>query len=931
MANARYSIGIDLGTTNSALAFVPLDGAAATEVLAIAQWRSATASTEAATLPSFLYLPEEGGAAETAGDGSAHGPWIVGLLARQRAAEAPGRVVHSAKSWLCHHAADRTQPFLPWGSDEIAAPRKISPVRAQALILNALMQAWDRRFAAAGADFRFAAQEITVTVPASFDIVAQRLTLAAAAEAGYPAGVRLLEEPQAAFYRWLEQHDAAHDLWQRLALADGALAHILVVDVGGGTSDFSLFALQRSQADSVPAIRRIAVSDHILLGGDNMDLALAHRVEPRLTSAGGTLTPGQWQALVARCRDLKEATLGSDGPADETFSLAIAGRGAGLVAGAVSAQINRGEVTAAVLDGFFPACDAAERPRQVMGALREWGLPFAADSAITRHLAGFLGDRPPVDALLCNGGALAPMAMRRRLVEEIGKWQGGRAPLLLENAELDLAVARGAARFGKILRGKADRIAAGAARALFLAAHRPPAEGREQSAVPALLCILPQDAGAEECFAIAAPGLALRLNQPVRFEVYSSTRHADCPAGQVIDWNPRDFQRLPPLETVATVAGAAARTLPVTLTSTLTELGLLQVTCHSAEPAIDQSWPLDFNLRPLEQAEAGAAPAGTAAPAIGVAPAALTAARERIKASFAAPAGRAEKLTATRLLSALEKTLGLPKAQWSAGLIRALWTALDARMDARATSVEHEETWLILAGFLLRPGFGVALDAARIDALWRLRAAGLCFAGKRIALQEYILWRRVAGGLSRERQEQILAGEIDKIRRQAAPPAELVRLVGALERLDPALKAELIGRFLETARALIAAGKAAEPWLSALGLLLNRTPLYAGPETVVAPDLVERAFETFRPLDWAEPALAELATLFLRAARAVDNRSLDVPKALRLKIARKLEQSGVAPMRTAKLKEIIPLDRAERQGLYGEALPPGLLLREAPR
>ncbi|MFZ1416084.1 MAG: Hsp70 family protein [Defluviicoccus sp.] len=930
MAHARYSIGIDLGTTNSALAFVPLDGDAPTEVLAIPQWHSPTAAAAALTLPSFLYLPEDGGAAELTGAGSDRGQWIVGALARRRAAETPGRVAHSAKSWLCHHAADRTQPFLPWGSDEIAPGRKISPVRAQALILNALMQAWDRRFAAAGGDFRFEAQAITVTVPASFDVVAQRLTLAAAAEAGYPASVRLLEEPQAAFYRWLEGHDAGRALWPRLADGNAETAHVLVVDVGGGTSDFSLFALQRAATGSgVPAICRIAVSDHILLGGDNMDLALAHVVEPRLGDAGGKLDSAQWNALVARCRDLKETVLGSEGRPDETYSLAIAGRGAGLIAGALSAQVTRGEISAAVLDGFFPACDAAERPRQVMGALREWGLPFAADSAITRHLADFLKNRQQVDALLCNGGALAPMALRRRLVEEIGKWQRGHAPQLLENAEPDLAVARGAARFGKILLSKADRIAAGAARAIFLAAHRPPAEGKEREAVPTLLCILPQDAEPEQRFAIAAPGLALRLNQQVRFEAYSSTRHADCVAGSVIDWNPRDFHRLPPLEAVAKVAGAAVRTLPVTLASTMTELGLVQVTCHSAEPSMEQSWPLEFNLRPLEQAGEGRPAPSTPEPAIGVPPAALAAAREYVKASFAAPAGRRDKLTATRLLTGLEKVVGLPKGQWSAGLIRALWPALEARMNARATSVEHEETWLILAGFLLRPGFGVALDEARIDALWRLRTAGLCFPGKRIALQAYILWRRVAGGLSRERQEQLLASEMEKLRRQTAPPAELVRLAGALERLNPALKAELIGRFLENARALIAEGKASEPWLTALGLLLNRTPLYAGPETVVAPELVEQAFDAFRSFDWSAPALAELATLFLHAARAVENRSLDVPKSLRLKIARKLEQSGVAPLRTAKLKEVIPLDRAERQSLYGEALPPGLLLRDA--
>jgi hypothetical protein len=247
-------------------------------------------------------------------------------------------------------------------------------------------------------------------------------------------------------------------------------------------------------------------------------------------------------------------------------------------------------------------------------------------------------------------------------------------------------------------------------------------------------------------------------------------------------------------------------------------------------------------------------------------------------------------------------------------------------MPCRRTSIEHEEAWLILAGFLLRPGFGAPLDEARIDGVWKLRDAGLCFPGKRVKLQEYILWRRLAGGLTRERQEKILAPEMGRIRSQSNLPPELVRLAGALERLGPETKTELVDRFVDLAVDLAGAGKHCAPYLAALGLLLNRAPLYAGPETVVSPELVERAYESFDRFDWKNPELAELQTLFLRAARVVDNRSLDVAKPLRKRIASKLEKAGVTPLKTAKVREAMPIERSERLGLYGEALPPGLIL-----
>jgi molecular chaperone DnaK (HSP70) len=321
---ARFAIGIDLGTTNSALAFAPLVGEGTPEVLLVPQWEGLASLTEKPTLPSFLYLPEEAVAAHLRGEEVGAGQWIVGLLARMKASEAPGRVVHSAKSWLCHHAADRSAPFLPWGSTVLAREQKISPVRASALILNYLRGIWNSRFAQAG--FAFDDQDITVTVPASFDAAAQRLTITAAEEAGFPGDVRLLEEPQAAFYCWLESHDPARELWQRPDNGDAGLRHVLVIDIGGGTSDFSIFEIRLNEQTPDPDIRRVAVSEHTLLGGDNIDLAVAHFLEPRLAGADGRLSGPQWDLLVAACRHLKEHALAGTRPPDERFVVALAGR-----------------------------------------------------------------------------------------------------------------------------------------------------------------------------------------------------------------------------------------------------------------------------------------------------------------------------------------------------------------------------------------------------------------------------------------------------------------------------------------------------------------------------------------------------------------------------------------------------------------------------
>jgi molecular chaperone DnaK (HSP70) len=934
MTRARFSIGIDLGTTNCALAFVPLDGDARSEILPIPQWDLPTVMADASTLPSFLYLPEEAVVTQLQGKKSGEGVWVIGRLARTRAAETPGRVAHSAKSWLCHHAADRSAPFLPWGSTEIANERKISPVRASALILSHLRDAWNDRFADAGADFAFDSQIITVTVPASFDAAAQRLTLAAAQEAGFPETVRLLEEPQAAFYHWLEQHDPVKSVWDGSSKHNAEPHHVLVVDIGGGTSDFSLFEFRPHAASGGPRIKRIAVSNHILLGGDNIDLAIAHRVESQLVNPGEELSGGQWGYLVARCRDVKERALSSTGPADEAFAVVMPGRGSSLIAGARSAHLSRADIEALVLDGFFPECDAKETPLKMRAALGEWGLPYAADPAITRHLADFLKGRPAVDAVLFNGGSLNPGPLRQRIGREIGKWQARSPPVVLENPEPDLAVARGAARFGKIVHTGGQRIDAGAAHAIFLEAHRARVSEADGEAEPSLVCILPRDASSEVTFEIADLALELRINRPVRFRTYYSTRNATRKAGDVIDWNDQDFRALPPLETVAqgavSVGAPTDDTVPVSLTVRLNELGLLQVSCVSADSDIRHTWPLEFNLRPHEKSdpnEPGSKTPIDAEPE--VAADALNASRRRIESLFKQPLSKRDKLTAGRLIKSLETILGVPKAKWNLVLVRSLWSSLEKCMACRRNSVEHEEAWLILAGFLLRPGFGAAMDDVRIDSLWTLRETGLSFPGKMVKLQEHILWRRVAGGLSRERQESILAPEIGKLRRQASPSPELVLLAGALERIGREAKTELVNLFIDAASAHAEEKKHYAHFLAALGLLLNRTPLYAGPETVVSPDLVEQAFEAFSKFDWTGPKAVELQALFLRAARVVNHRALDVPQSVRNRIAQKLEKADVPSSKTLPLKQYMTMDRSERVSLFGESLPPGLIMREA--
>ena len=589
--SARFVVGIDLGTTNTAVAFATIsDDPAATPTVSTFAIPQLVAPGEVApqpTLPSFLYLPgPELPAAATALPWGSPG-WVVGQLAKTRGAEVPARLVSSAKSWLCHGGVDRTAPILPpaipdGGADDLT---RVSPVEAAARYLGHVRAAWDQRYAAEGAPLH--EQEIFVTVPASFDAVARELTMRAATEAGLPH-VTLLEEPQAAFYAWLAKRG---DAWRKeLTVGDT----VLVCDVGGGTTDFSLIAAVDSGGSL--ALERVAVGDHILLGGDNMDLALAYRVRQRLEAEGHTIDSWQMAALVHASRGAKEILLGGGA---ETAPVTLMGRGSKLIGGSIRAEVTRTEVEALLVDGFFPMVEADARPeRGRRTALRTLGLPYAADAAVTRHLAAFVGAHRKATAVLFNGGVMKAKLLQRRIIETLDGWSDSPEDdlKLLSGTDLDLAVAEGAAYYGLVRRGKGVRIRGGTARAYYL--------GIESSApaVPGMspplraLCVAPfgMEEGTE--LVIDAPELGLVIGEPVEFRFLTSSTRRDDAAGSFIDATPAvGLTELAPVEATLPSEGAVGELVPVSLRAHLDEVGTLQLSCVERDKGLQHK--LAYNLR----------------------------------------------------------------------------------------------------------------------------------------------------------------------------------------------------------------------------------------------------------------------------------------------------------------------------------------------
>ena len=591
-----YTIGVDLGTTHCAVAAVDHDLSEgeeiALEVLRVPQ-SVAPGEVEARDLlPSFLYLPHESElpAGATALPWSPTPAHLVGELARRLGSKSPSRLVSSAKSWLSHPGVDRRGAILP--NDAPEEERRLSPVDASVQYLAHLREAWDQ----AHPEAPFAAQEVVLTVPASFDPAARELTAEAAASAGY-RNLTLLEEPQAALYSWVQSTGAG---WrERLSVGDV----ILVVDVGGGTTDFSLIAVQ--ERGGALGLERIAVGDHILLGGDNMDLALAYAVKAKLEGEGKRVEDWQVRGIVQGCRQAKEALLAG---AAETVPIVVPSRGRRLVGGSLRTELTRAEVEAVVLDGFFPIVGADERPSaRARGALTQLGLPYAQDAGVTRHLAAFLARhaeggasfRHPT-ALLWNGGVLKAPAIAERLTEVVRQWLAqDRAPAarLLEGPDLDRAVARGAAYYGYARRGGGVRIRGGLARAYYVGVET------AQPAVPGMappvhaLCVAPFGLEEGQEAAPLPQELGLVVGEPVRFRFFGSSVRRDDVSGTVLQrWSDDELVELGAIEaTLPADDRPAGDIVPVRLGARVTEVGTLVLEARPREG--ERRWNVELSLR----------------------------------------------------------------------------------------------------------------------------------------------------------------------------------------------------------------------------------------------------------------------------------------------------------------------------------------------
>jgi molecular chaperone DnaK (HSP70) len=956
-----YIVGIDLGTTHTVVAYAALTptqggkkalAAGEIRLFEIAQLVAPGEVAALPLLPSCRYHAAEGELAASAlqlpwpdEDEAGLAPVVIGELARQLGAQVPGRLVASAKSWLSHAAVDRLAPILPWGAP--AEVPKVSPVEASASYLRYVRKAWNARFPGSPLE----QQELVLTVPASFDEGARALTLSAARQAGLPT-LRLLEEPQAVFYDWLLRHRS------RLADELAQTRLVLVCDVGGGTTDLSLIKVELVGGE--PRLTRIAVGHHLMLGGDNMDLALAHAVEARLAgeavqAAAAPLSASRLAQLMDRCRAAKELLLAAHAP--EQTAVTLLGSGARLVGGSRSVMLARQDVERLIVDGFFPEVGPDAQVGQARSGIVAFGLPYARDPAITRHIADFLrqqGSALP-DTVLLNGGVFRADALVRRLMHTLGAWRG--APLrLLHNDNPDVAVARGAVAYALSQHGLAPRIGGGSARSYFLRL-----DDSKDAAQARGICLLPRGSEPGQEVLLKDRSFALRLGQPVRFQLFSAVTdaadQAPVRAGELVRLDQGAFVRLPPIVMALKAEPGAAtdgspvpgrQDMAVQLAASLTEVGTLEVHCVSLVDA-RQRWRLEFDLR---QQDASAAPAEEGdAPEDWRLAARMGEAIDKIDRIFGTHKQQVSLRDVTQLRAQLERLLG-DRAQWTTPVLRQLFDALWLRARGRRRSAEHERVWLNLAGFSLRPGFGDPLDDWRVQQLWTLFAPGVQQGGdKQVCAEWWTLWRRVAGGLAVPEQLRLLddfafnlqineegADDLASTQPVKGSHGDMLRLGASLERIPAAYKAEigdwLLGRLQAAtvaATASAASRQGASPdtagdslTLWALGRIGARQPFYGSPHDVVPAEKVASWLQTLLALDWKRLDAAAFAAVSL--ARVTDDRARDLPPALRAHIMARLAAVNAPAFWIDMVRQRVELDAATERRVVGESLPPGLKL-----
>lgn len=905
----RYIIGVDLGTTNSCVSFVDThDPKLAIQPFRIPQMDVLGHIETLPSLPSFCYS----GADQKMPWGKKTG-YVVGAFARQEGAKTPTKLVESAKSWLCHTAVNRHDKLLP---HEAANPSdRISPVEASARYLLHLRQAWNHLKAKGQDDAIFEEQDIMLTVPASFDETARALTVEAAKHAGIKQ-LTLLEEPQAAFYSWLAQNEKT---WNETFKAG---EYILVCDVGGGTTDFSLIEVTGS--DGALSLQRMAVGDHLLLGGDNMDVAVARLVEQRIFAGDNReLSINQWLQLKHQAREAKE-TLLDDDAVHEMHRFLLQGTGAKIVAQTLSADIGRQELQEQLVGGFFPVMEWEEAVKlQRSAGVKTMGLPYEAEPAITKHLAGFLShaaDRPIApDYILFNGGTMKPAIFREAVLNSLQRWFPDKQVTVLSSYHLDLAVCRGAAYYGRVRRGLGVRIGGGSARGYYLGVDTVDASGVKEAKA---MTLLPR--GSEEGASYEPEQIfMLRPNVPVSFTIYTSHVRLHDAAGTLLAIDPNEMQPLPPIQTVLRFGKASQegdRLIPVRLGIRLSEIGTIELWLQAQETS--HRWNLEFQLRTSDGKEQTS---GMTTKDETFDSAFLEAAKEKISVAFS-PMAKTDLL-----MEYLEECLGLPRREWSPSILRGLWETTRNAAAQRKSLQATETRWWNLAGFLLRPGFGYPLDDFRLKEVWKIVLADLKTPLHTEAeVQRWICLRRIAGGLNRGQQAQVAAelwpqlidkqtGKIVlKGKAETYQYTEKLRAAASMELVDPSLKVKLGNAIL--ARIAKETPLPVEFW--ALGRLGARHLFHGSAAHVVNREIAaEWATKLLKLNERTEQWLFAIGHI----ARKTDQRELNLSP----DVVKQILQMGDEESKQLKtfLTDAVPFTQNEQDRVFGEQLPAGLMLQ----
>ena len=903
----RYVIGIDLGTTQCALSYCDLkDKNLKIKNLPITQLVNDSMIDDLPTLPSNIYLVEENRVLKRPEWMERPGK-IIGNYAKELGSQVPGRYVHSSKSWLCHPRAERHSPILPWQSE--ITDKKISPVDAACEYLTYLKNLWDAKIGIESEDSLFEKQKVIVTVPASFDPSARNLTLEAIEKAGIK-NYSLIEEPQAAFYDYLQRNPTT--MVSELKGVDT----VLVIDVGGGTTDFSLIGVNWVKDGNHAEFTRLAVGPHLLIGGDNLDLALARNAESFFNNKGKRLNSKQWLSLLAQSRTQKEKILSDESIGKIDFS--ITGSGSGVLSGSARVQIEAKKLKQILIDGFFPLVDSNEYPdeSEALG-LSEAGLPFTKDAAVTKHLAAFLKDNEVMpDAVLFNGGTMKADCLRQRLCEVIGLWRG-EEPKVLENPHPILAVAAGAAYYGVVGMGLGQKIHSGNPVSIYLGIGNSSSSTVDRYVPEQLICILPKSSETETDYDLKGKTLGIDLSHDAAFYLFYTPLPPKAEEfGRTIRFNSKRYLPLPPCKLKAQTAKGERQ---VNIRIKLRETGYLQIFCEELKGSFSQE--LRFDLGESDKKSDNSVPAKRKVP--------LTSAQLKDISSILDNAF-AGNLEFNSIFKEIEKVIGSERNSWDAEMLRQLFDVFIEREAEFRQSQASMTIWCRLLGYTLRPGYGVKGDSERVDRMWKMVFDSFDYENVEFWAEWWGMWKRIAPGLSPERQlelEKLVISILFPPKKREKKPRKIVqhernqlwRLLGHLERLSVEEKTKLGNLILDTPMSFGVDFVS----LSTLARLGARELAYAQDSLMVPPSVAnEWAAKLLRK---AIPGSSYLDTALREIGRKTGDRMVQIEDQLRSEILdvfkKKLKKKNfIKPLlKAAKLEE------KELQEITGEVLPSGFV------